>query len=71
MKEREMADITAYRFIALILLVIGGLNWGLVGLLNFNLVTTLLGKVLGRVLVGIAAAYMCYMIYLDKFGVGA
>ncbi|HVE44158.1 MAG TPA: DUF378 domain-containing protein [Gammaproteobacteria bacterium] len=69
-----MADITAYRFIALILLVIGGLNWGLVGLFNFNLVTTILGNVLGRivfVLVGIAAAYMCYMIYLDKFGVSA
>ena len=31
------------KIIALILLVIGGLNWGLVGLFNFNLVSALFG----------------------------
>ena len=46
--------------IALILLVVGGLNWGLVGLFNFDLVATLLGamSVLARVvytLVGLSA----------------
>ncbi len=46
--------------IGIILLVIGGLNWGLVGLFNFDLVAFLLGpmSVLTRityVLVGIAA----------------
>lgn len=46
--------------IALILLVVGGLNWGLVGLFNFDLVATLLGamSVLARIvytLVGISA----------------
>ena len=30
-------------YIAFILLAIGGLNWGLVGLLNFNLVTAVFG----------------------------
>jgi hypothetical protein len=29
--------------IAMVLLLIGGLNWGLVGAFNYNLVTTLLG----------------------------
>ena len=29
--------------IAIILLVLGGINWGLVGAFNYNLVTTLLG----------------------------
>lgn len=29
---------------ALLLVVVGGLNWGLVGLLNFNLVTAILGE---------------------------
>lgn len=29
--------------LAAILLVVGGLNWGLVGLLNFDLVATLFG----------------------------
>jgi uncharacterized membrane protein YuzA (DUF378 family) len=46
--------------IALILLVVGGLNWGLVGLFNFDLVATLVGamSVLARVvytLVGLSA----------------
>ena len=30
-------------YIAFILLAIGGLNWGLIGLLNFNLVTAIFG----------------------------
>lgn len=30
--------------VAFALVIIGGLNWGLVGLFNFNVVTTLLGS---------------------------
>ena len=45
-----------------VLLVVGGLNWGLVGLFNFDLVGTLLGdlSVPARIvyaLVGVAALY--------------
>jgi len=48
--------------IAAVLLVVGGLNWGLVGLLNFDLVARLFGtlSVLSRLvycLVGLAAVY--------------
>lgn len=48
--------------VAAVLLVIGGLNWGLVGLLDFDLVSKLFGEmsILSRVvycLVGIAALY--------------
>ena len=48
--------------LAAILLVVGGLNWGLVGLLNFDLVAKLFGElsVLSRLvysLVGLAAVY--------------
>ncbi len=44
------------------LLVVGGLNWGLVGLFNFDLVATILGSMsaLSRVIyivVGISAVY--------------
>jgi uncharacterized protein len=47
---------------AAILLVVGGLNWGLVGLFNFDLVAALFGagSPLARivyVLVGVAALY--------------
>jgi hypothetical protein len=46
--------------IALVLVVVGGLNWGLVGLFNFDLVATIFGdmSVLSRVvysLVGFSA----------------
>jgi uncharacterized membrane protein YuzA (DUF378 family) len=49
--------------LAAILLVVGGLNWGLVGLFQFDLVATLFGgqsAALARVvymLVGLAAVY--------------
>ena len=50
-------------WVALALLVVGGLNWGLVGLLNFDLVAALMGpqSVLSRLvytLVGVSAAYL-------------
>lgn len=53
----KILDITAA-----VLLVIGGLNWGLVGLFGFDLVATLLGEmsVLSRAvyaLVGLGAVY--------------
>lgn len=48
--------------IALILIVIGGINWGLIGLFQFNLVDSLFGTatILTRIiysLVGIASIY--------------
>lgn len=49
--------------VALILVVVGGLNWGLVGLLNTNFVTALLGEGSGLstivyLLVGLSAVYI-------------
>lgn len=49
-------------YVADILVIVGGINWGLVGLLDFNLVTTIFGSipVLERViyiLVGVSAIY--------------
>jgi len=49
--------------VAFLLLVVGGLNWGLVGLFKFNLVTAILGgmpalEMLVYVLVGASAAYL-------------
>ena len=48
--------------IVAVLLVIGGANWGLVGLFNFDLVATIFGEgaILARIVytvVGLAAAY--------------
>ena len=52
-------------WIALVLVIIGGLNWALVGLLKFDLVAAIFGpmSVLSRVVytvVGLAAAYTIY-----------
>ena len=48
--------------VAVVLVVIGGLNWGLVGLFSFDLVQAILGGVpilarLVYILVGLAALY--------------
>lgn len=55
----------ALDWIAMILLIVGGLNWGLVGLANFDLVAALFGdgSTLSRIvyiLVGLSALYSLY-----------
>jgi len=51
---------------AIILLIIGGLNWGLIGLFKFDLVYFLLGSGLIAdivyILVGLAALYKIYLL---------
>ena len=54
-----------------VLLIIGGLNWGLVGLLDINLVTMLFGDMtlLARVvyaLVGLSALYAIFGLLKGK-----
>lgn len=51
--------------IAFILLIIGGLNWGLIGVAEFNLVAAILGEKEGLirivyVVVGLAAIYQIF-----------
>jgi len=51
------------KIIAIILVVVGGLNWGLVGLFNFDLVAAIFGamSVISRIvyiLVGLSAIYL-------------
>ena len=53
-------------WVVVVLVIVGGLNWGLVGAFNFDLVATIFGamSVLSKivyVLVGLAAVYMIYM----------
>ncbi|MFH1575363.1 MAG: DUF378 domain-containing protein [Candidatus Nealsonbacteria bacterium] len=53
----------ALKNIALILVIIGGLNWGLIGLLDFDLVATIFGamSIVSRIvygLVGLSAVYL-------------
>jgi len=55
-------------WIALILVIIGAVNWGLVGLANFDLVATLFGEMtlLSKIiysLVGLAGLYTIYYLF--------
>lgn len=52
-------------WVALILVVVGGINWGLVGIMNLDLVEAILGSIpmvqkIVYILVGVAALYMGY-----------
>lgn len=57
----------ALNMVALALIIIGGLNWGLVGLFQFDLVAAIFGgadAALARIvyiLVGLAAIYAIYL----------
>lgn len=63
MENNLMKKMSILDYIAIILVIIGGLNWGLVGILNFDLVAAVLGHMspLARVvysLVGVSAVYV-------------
>lgn len=58
--------------IILLLVIIGGINWGLIGLFNFNLVSTLFSGSLTFIarliytLVGLAAVYSITFLFADE-----
>ena len=58
---------TALITIAMILVIIGAINWGLIGLFNFNLVSAIFGEksTLSKIiytLVGIAGLYSIWLL---------
>ncbi|OGM92937.1 DUF378 domain-containing protein [Candidatus Wolfebacteria bacterium RIFOXYB1_FULL_54_12] len=58
-----MRKLNALDWIALVLVIVGGLNWGLVGIFNFDLVTATFGvmSALSKTvytLVGLSAVYL-------------
>jgi len=58
-------------WLTLILLIIGGLNWGLIGFFDYNLVSAIFGEMstLSRIiysLVGISALYWIGILIVNK-----
>ena len=56
--------------ITLVLVIIGAINWGLVGIFNFNLVDTIFGmmSILSRIiyiLVGISGLWTIRLLFVD------
>lgn len=61
-----MNKLSTMDWVAFILVVVGGLNWGLVGALNFNLVDAIFGMgsalaMIVYILVGLSALYWLFM----------
>jgi uncharacterized protein len=60
------------KMIANILVLVGGINWGLIGLGDINIVGLIFGggmSLLSRlvyILVGVSAAYLVYLKYVKK-----
>lgn len=65
-----MKNLALLNLICWILVIIGGLNWGLVGFFNFNLVTAIFGAgFIARIIfavVGLAAIYLLVMKFKGK-----
>lgn len=69
--EKNIVDM-----IAGILLIVGGINWGLVGAANFDLVAALFGasgiiavpilQKIVYILIGLSALYIAYTMYFKK-----
>lgn len=61
-----MKSLNAIEWVVLVLVIVGGLNWGLVAVADFDLVATLFGdgSMLSRIvygLVGIAAIWLAVL----------
>jgi uncharacterized membrane protein YuzA (DUF378 family) len=66
-----MSKLSALDWIALILIIVGGLNWGLVGAFGFDLVAAIFGDMsaiarIVYILVGLSAIYT--LIIVGKLG---
>lgn len=64
----NVADKNVLDIVTLVLVIIGGLNWGLVGLFGFNLVEAIFGSIpvlmnIVYVLVGLSALYLIYYLF--------
>ena len=65
-----MVEMNALDWIAYVLVIVGGVNWGLVGLFNVDLVNLIFGSIAWLAntvytLVGISALYMIYFAMKD------
>jgi uncharacterized membrane protein YuzA (DUF378 family) len=69
-----MKSMSVIDMVAMLLVVVGGLNWGLVGAFHINVVELILGgadSIFARVvyvLVGLAAVYMIYGVFVKGKG---
>lgn len=60
-----MRNLSTIGYVCLILVLVGGINWGIVGLFDFNIITSILGGIarLVYIIVGLAAGYLIYKMF--------
>jgi uncharacterized membrane protein YuzA (DUF378 family) len=66
-----LKNLGALDWIALVLVIIGGLNWGLVGIFKFDLVATIFGQMsaLSRIVYTLVGIFAIYIVAVSaKFG---
>jgi uncharacterized protein len=68
-----MKKMNFLEWLAFVLVVVGGLNWGLIGLFNFNLVAAVFGQMtfisrLIYALVGISSVYVALLPAIESEG---
>ena len=63
-----MKGLSGFDWVALILTLVGGLNWGLVGFFGYNLVSSVLGGVSGAetVVYGLVGLSSLYLVLISK-----
>ena len=66
-----MAEMSKLDWTVLVLILVGALNWGLVGIANLDLVELILGSIpllqkIVYILVGVAALYKIYQLATKK-----
>lgn len=64
---KKIKKLSTVDWIVLILVIIGGLNWGLIGVFDFDLVASIFGDMsaLSRIvydLVGLSAVYLLFVV---------
>ena len=70
-KIKEEMKVSVIQKIALALTIVGGLNWALIGIFDFNLVTWLLqeGSVATRIvyiIIGVSAAFNVALLFMQN-----
>lgn len=71
MAKKSMMKMGTLDWLAWVLVIVGAVNWGLVGIANMNLVTSLLGAwpmlvQLVYILVGLSGLYLLWMFFSKK-----
>lgn len=67
-----MKNLNSLDYVAILLVVVGGINWGLVGIFQFDIVYYLFGNLpyyarLVYSIIGVAALYLAYLaVFLTK-----